>query len=132
MRFFFFSVYCMFDKNQKSCATRIHFVTDEGLYKWKAFYKIKFVFIHPLWMITNLSVNKTVKFSVWKLQTHFSKNVFFIDCDIFSRVNDYLFVLTFASSTCFIWFYDLSLMSVVPNKGLPPFQSKIVDGSREL
>ena len=58
MRFFFFSVYCMFDKNQKSCATRIHFVTDEGLHKWKAFYNIKFVFIHPLWMITNWSVNK--------------------------------------------------------------------------
>ena len=25
-------------------------VTDDSLYDWKAFYKVKIVFIHPLWM----------------------------------------------------------------------------------
>ena len=29
---------------------------DHGLYDWKDFYKVKIVFIHPLWMMTNLSV----------------------------------------------------------------------------
>ena len=52
--FFSFSVCCivfncsgqliMFDKKQKSCAKRIHLVTDDGLYGRKAFYKVKIVF----------------------------------------------------------------------------------------
>ena len=25
-------------------------VTDDSLYDWKDFYKVKIVFIHPLWM----------------------------------------------------------------------------------
>ena len=63
---FFFSVCCivfncswqiiMFDKKQKSCIKRIHLVTDDGLYEWKAFYKVEIVFIHPLWMMANLSI----------------------------------------------------------------------------
>ena len=38
----------MFDKKQKSCVKRIHFVTDNGLYNRKAFYIVKIVFTHPL------------------------------------------------------------------------------------
>ena len=34
----------MFDKKQKSCVKQIHLVTDDGLYDWKAFYKVKIVF----------------------------------------------------------------------------------------
>ena len=34
----------MFDKKQKSCVKRIHLVTDDGLYDWKAFYTVKIVF----------------------------------------------------------------------------------------
>ena len=51
---FFFSVCCnvfncsrklsMFDKKQKSCVKCIHLVTDDILYDWKVFYKIKIVF----------------------------------------------------------------------------------------
>ena len=54
VHFFFFSV-CfiffncswqsiMFDKKQKSCVKRIHFVTDDGLYNQKAFYTVKIIF----------------------------------------------------------------------------------------
>ena len=38
----------MFGKKQKSSVKRIHLVTDDGLYNWKAFYTVKIVFIHPL------------------------------------------------------------------------------------
>ena len=34
----------MFDKKQKSCVKRLHLVTDDGLYDWKAFYTVKNVF----------------------------------------------------------------------------------------
>ena len=34
----------MYDKKQKSCVKRIHFVDDDGLYDWKAFHKVKIVF----------------------------------------------------------------------------------------
>ena len=37
----------MFDKKQKSCGKRIHLVTDNNSYAWKAFYNIKLVLIHP-------------------------------------------------------------------------------------
>ena len=30
-------------------------VTDGGFYHWKTFYKVKFVLVHPVWMIANLS-----------------------------------------------------------------------------
>ena len=67
VHFFFFSVCCivfncswqliMFNKKQKSCAKRIHLVTDDGLYDRKAFYTLKIVFfIHPLRMMANLSI----------------------------------------------------------------------------
>ena len=46
----------MFDKKQKSCVKRIHVVTDDGLYDQKAFYTVKIDFIHPLWMMANLSI----------------------------------------------------------------------------
>ena len=58
VHFFFFSVcrivficcwqLMMFGKKQKSSVKRIHLVTDDGLYNWKAFYTVKIVFIHPL------------------------------------------------------------------------------------
>ena len=64
--FSFFSVCCtvfncswqlmMFDKRQKSSVKHIHLVNDDGLYDWKAFYKVKIVFNHPLWMMVNLSI----------------------------------------------------------------------------
>ena len=65
VRFLFFSVCCvlfncswqlMFDKKQKSCIKRIHLVTDDGLCNRKAFYKVEIIFIHPLWMMANLSI----------------------------------------------------------------------------
>ena len=34
----------MFDKKQKSCAKRIHLVTDDVLFDQKDFYTVKFVF----------------------------------------------------------------------------------------
>ena len=34
----------MFDEKQKSCVKRIHLVTDDGLYDWKAFYTVQIVF----------------------------------------------------------------------------------------
>ena len=34
----------MYDKKQKSCVKRIHFVDDDGLYDRKAFHKVKIVF----------------------------------------------------------------------------------------
>ena len=43
----------MFDKKQKTCIKRIHLVTDDGLYDWKAFYKVEIVFIPPLKNKTN-------------------------------------------------------------------------------
>ena len=46
----------MFDKKQKGCVKCIHLVTDVGLCNWKAFYKVKLFFIHPLWMMANLSI----------------------------------------------------------------------------
>ena len=46
----------MFDKKQKHCVKHIHLVTDYGLYNQKAVYKVKIVFIHPLWMMENLSI----------------------------------------------------------------------------
>ena len=45
----------MFDKKQKSCVKRIHLVTDDSLSDWKAFNTVKIIFIHPLWMMANLS-----------------------------------------------------------------------------
>ena len=39
----------MFDKKKKSCVKRIHLVTDDGLCDRKTFYKLKIVFIHPLY-----------------------------------------------------------------------------------
>ena len=48
----------MLDKKQKSCIKRIHLVTDDSLYDRKAFYKVEIVFIHPLRMMTNLSIIK--------------------------------------------------------------------------
>ena len=38
----------MFDKKQKSCAKRIHLVTDDGLYDRKDFYTVKIVFFLSL------------------------------------------------------------------------------------
>ena len=38
----------MFDKKAEKLYKRIHFVTDDGLYHGKAFYKLKIAFIHPL------------------------------------------------------------------------------------
>ena len=67
VHFLFFSVFCivfnwswqlLFDKKQKICVKRINLVTDDGLYDRKTFYKVKFVFIHPLWMLANLSIIK--------------------------------------------------------------------------
>ena len=61
----FFSICCaifncswqlMFDKKQKGCVKRIHLVTDDASYDRKAFYKVKIVFIHPIWMMANLSI----------------------------------------------------------------------------
>ena len=50
---------------QTSCVKRIHLVTDDGLHAKKAFYKVKIAFIHPLWMIANLSVLlRNVKFFI--------------------------------------------------------------------
>ena len=53
VHFFFFSICCivfncswqliMLDKKQESCVKHIHLVTDDGLYNWKAFYKLKIV-----------------------------------------------------------------------------------------
>ena len=31
-------------------------VIDYGLYAWKAFFKVKIGFIHPLWMMANLAI----------------------------------------------------------------------------
>ena len=56
---FFFSVCCIVfncyrqlimlnDKKQNSCVKHIHLIIDDGLYDRKAFYKVKIVFIHPL------------------------------------------------------------------------------------
>ena len=33
-------------------------IEDDDLYDWKAFYPVKIVFIHPLWMMANLSIIK--------------------------------------------------------------------------
>ena len=52
MHFFFFSVCC---KKQTSSVKRINLITDDGLYDRKAFYKVKIVFVHPLYLIVNLS-----------------------------------------------------------------------------
>ena len=46
----------MFDKEQNNCVKRIHLVTDDGLYDRKALFKVKIGFIHPLWMMVNLSL----------------------------------------------------------------------------
>ena len=35
------SLQLRFDKKQKCCIKRIHFVTDDGLGGWKAFYRVK-------------------------------------------------------------------------------------------
>ena len=66
VHFFFFSVcwivfncswqLIIFDKKQKSCVKRIHLVTDVGLYNRKVFCKVKILFIHPVWMMANLSI----------------------------------------------------------------------------
>ena len=47
----------MFNKRQKSCVKHIHLVTDNGLLRRKAFYKLKVAFFHALWMIVNLSID---------------------------------------------------------------------------
>ena len=36
------------DKKQNSCVKHIHLIIDDGLYDRKAFYKVKMVFIHPV------------------------------------------------------------------------------------
>ena len=64
----------MFDKKQKSCIKRIHLVTDDGLYDRKAFYKVEIVFIHPLRMMTNLSIIK---------KKHLHQN---LSCDDFHKL----------------------------------------------
>ena len=46
----------MFDKKQKVCIKHIDLVSDDDLYDRKAFHKIEIVFIHPLRMMTNLSI----------------------------------------------------------------------------
>ena len=38
----------MFDKKQSSCIKHINFVTDDGLYDQRSFYKVEIIFIHPL------------------------------------------------------------------------------------
>ena len=55
----------IFDKKQKSCVKRIHLVTDDGLYDRKAFYIVKIVFIHPLWMMTNLLIKNVLQVLVF-------------------------------------------------------------------
>ena len=50
----------MFDKRQNSCVKRIHLANDARLYDRKDLYTVKrIVFIHPLRMITNLSIIKS-------------------------------------------------------------------------
>ena len=48
-------------KKKKKCVKLIHLVTDDGLYDEKVFYKLKIVFIHSLWMMTNLSIINFLK-----------------------------------------------------------------------
>ena len=81
MHFFFILVCCIvfncfwqliiFDKKQKYCVNGIHLVTDDGLYDQEAFYKVKIVFIHPLWMMLNLAiknycVSNKLSRNIWK------------------------------------------------------------------
>ena len=40
----------MFDKKRKGCIKRIHLVTDDGLYDWKAFYTVKIGFFYSSFM----------------------------------------------------------------------------------
>ena len=52
MYFFFYSVCC---KKQKSSVRHINLITDDGLYDRKAFYNVKVVLVHPLYLMANLS-----------------------------------------------------------------------------
>ena len=84
VHFFFFSVCCivfncswqliMLDKKQKSCVKRIHLVTDDGLYDWKAFYTVKIVYLFILyewWRIYQLLISyrtmSPIFISSWKV-----------------------------------------------------------------
>ena len=84
VHFFFFSVCCivfncswqliMFDKKQKSCVKRIHFVTDDSFYDRKAFYTVKIVFyssstndgelINYKWYSAWVKLNKALKTAI--------------------------------------------------------------------
>ena len=64
VHFSFFSVCCivfncfwqlMFDKKEKH-VKHIHLESDDGIYDWKTFDKVKIVFIDPLWIMANLSM----------------------------------------------------------------------------
>ena len=70
VHFFFFSVYCIvfncswqliFDKKQKSCVKRIHLITDDGLFHWKAFYTVKLVSYSSSKVWNMLKVNKDTR-----------------------------------------------------------------------
>ena len=84
VHFFFFSVCCivfncswqliMFNKKQKSCVKRIHFVTDDRFYDGKTFYTVKIVFysssmndgelINYKWCSVWVKLNKVVKTAI--------------------------------------------------------------------
>ena len=53
--------FCIID----NCAKYIHLVTDDGLYNQNAFYKVKIVFIHPLWWQACLHIIYP-KYSIYK------------------------------------------------------------------
>ena len=68
----------MFDKRQNSCVKRIHLANDDRLYDRKDLCTVKrIVFIHPLRMITNLSIIKST--SVIGRPDHESKNEMVFD-----------------------------------------------------
>ena len=60
----------MFDKKQKSCVTRIHLVTDDGLYDQKAFYEVKFVFYS-----TNINDGEFINY-YFRIHTQTTNNIY--------------------------------------------------------
>ena len=94
VHFFFFSVCCnvfncswqliTYDKNQKSCVKCLFLVTDHGLYDQKAFYKVKLLFIQPLWMMVNSLIigssdNETTIQNTGEIRKKWKRKRFFAD-----------------------------------------------------
>ena len=56
VKFLFFTQRVSDKKWTKKLVQKLNLKSDDGIYDWKTFDKVKIVFIDPLWIMANLSM----------------------------------------------------------------------------